>query len=112
MGQILQEPRLISRNISWVAFVAMAMVACVGCSGDTGDAEGGGGRGGVDAGIVDAAPDSDITATDAGDSGPEDGGLDEGGSSTLCDPACSAGEVCCTDQHGHFPTCVQGVICP
>lgn len=33
-------------------------------------------------------------------------------SSTACSPPCGADQVCCTDQHGHFPRCVSGSTCP
>lgn len=33
-------------------------------------------------------------------------------SASECSPACGAGEVCCTDAHGHFPKCVTGSGCP
>lgn len=29
-----------------------------------------------------------------------------------CAPSCSSGQICCTDAHGHFPTCYDGTRCP
>ena len=32
---------------------------------------------------------------------------------SLCGEGCCASDqICCTDQHGHFPTCVTGNACP
>lgn len=55
-----------------------------------------GSDGGDDAAASDTSSDGDASSADA----------------TQCAPACVAGEICCTDQHGHFPKCVLGTSCP
>lgn len=53
---------------------------------------------------------------------PSDGGLEgtsdaaseeePDGSPTLCVlPMCSSTQVCCVDQHGHFPRCIASLVC-
>ncbi len=66
-------------------------------------------------------------ADDGGDAAfdvaiPDDGGTDSAvdvvgdvssdGGQNLCVPTCAATQVCCVDQHGHFPVCVNGAVCP
>lgn len=57
--------------------------------------------------IADAA-----TAEDATDDGGDSGRADAVADAALCAPPCTAAEVCCTDAHGHFPTCKPGGRCP
>lgn len=52
---------------------------------------------------------SDLADTNAGDGATA---TDSGDDANGCDPPCGAGSICCTDQHGHFPQCVDGASCP
>ena len=66
----------------------------------------------VDARAVDRSDDS-ITDTDT-DGMDDDGGEDSigDGASGPCSDPCRSDQVCCVDQHGHFPRCVDGSFCP
>ena len=58
-----------------------------------------------DAASLDAPTAGDATTEDVpGDVRDADG--------ATCSPPCGAGQVCCTDQHGHFPACRAGSACP
>lgn len=66
----------------------------------------------------DAGPGND-PAQNAGDpdAGDDGGSMDAEGGDASCavpcgDVCCATGEICCTDEHGHFPTCVAGSVCP
>ena len=54
----------------------------------------------------DAADDSEAAPAVAAD------GTDGTAEAAACAPACAQTEVCCTDAHGHFPTCRAGGSCP
>jgi hypothetical protein len=59
-----------------------------------------------EAGAGDAAemPDRPVDAL-------SDAPADAGADGATCTPPCGAGQVCCTDTHGHFPTCRAGSVC-
>lgn len=63
----------------------------------------------VDVDASDAASAADALPTD-GDGGSAD--VAETPDGAACIPACAATETCCTDAHGHFPTCRAGGSCP
>src|SRR5690606_36427381 len=57
---------------------------------------------GKEAGSADSAEDGGDRGDDSGASG----GIE------ACSPACDpGGSICCVDQHGHFPRCVDGSQC-
>jgi hypothetical protein len=37
---------------------------------------------------------------------------DAASDSAQCNPECAPEQLCCTDLHGHFPTCTEGPECP
>lgn len=53
----------------------------------------------MDVPATDEAPTDDVPGDARGDLGP------------TCSPSCGVGQVCCTDQHGHFPACQAGSTC-
>jgi hypothetical protein len=63
----------------------------------------------------DAGSDASFDAATQGDGSSDldaaDGGTTPDGSQSACVPAC-ASMVCCVDQHGHVPRCVDGTACP
>jgi hypothetical protein len=63
---------------------------------------------GYDAGADVGSNPTDRDAQSQVGSGPDGPGED---ASAICSPPCGTGEVCCTDQHGHFPGCVAGDSC-
>jgi hypothetical protein len=60
---------------------------------------------------VDAASPIDRSADDARVSETSMDGAPDAGA-VMCSPPCGVGQVCCTDPHGHFPTCQTGAACP
>lgn len=83
------------------------------CSGDKADPHG-------HADVLDVSAPLDRPAADAtvmdvpasGDATTEDLPVDaRAADGATCNPPCGAGEVCCTDQHGHFPACRAGSTC-
>lgn len=62
------------------------------------------GGGAADASNSDAARDAAV------DDAARDAAVDA--STGTCTPACAANQVCCVDQHGHFPTCTNATTCP
>lgn len=60
---------------------------------------------------ADLSSPQDIPATDDAtmDAVPGDTRGDLG---ATCNPSCGTGQVCCADQHGHFPACLVGSACP
>lgn len=107
------------RDVRSMLLVAAALAA------NACDADGGDPHGHVDAAVdaQDGAPRDVVAALDRLDEDvPIDGGhaaavdgstadLLEAGNA-VCSPPCGAGEVCCADQHGHFPACRTGLACP
>lgn len=98
-----------TRTVVFIAF----MGPLVGCSGDEPDPHG-------HADVEDVAAPLDRLAGDvapldaptAGDATAEDvPGEMRSADGAVCSPACGAGQVCCTDQHGHFPACRAGSAC-
>jgi hypothetical protein len=63
-----------------------------------------------DAPIADAAVSTDADAPGAVDARGDAGTVVEP-SPSPCVPACGSLQVCCVDQHGHFPRCVDGAVC-
>jgi hypothetical protein len=61
-----------------------------------------------DAGIDGAA---DAATPDDGGSDAAGGDADKDGGQSPCVPLCTSTQVCCVDQHGHFPRCVDGSEC-
>ena len=99
-----------ARTVVFISF----MGPLVGCSGDEPDPHG-------HADVKDVAAPLDRLTDDAasldaptgGDATAENlPGDVRGGDGAVCSPACGTGQVCCTDQHGHFPTCRAGSACP
>lgn len=95
------------RKDLWILTIAVVCGALSACSTESPDP-----HGHADAAeerqdvTADATPPLDRAAEDA----PTDGARDAGGA--MCSPPCGADQVCCTDQHGHFPTCRAGTACP
>ncbi len=95
-------------------FTTLAIVSStlIACSTDSTDPHG----------HVDAAgerPDVTIDTTPSIDRAAEDARVDEASvdvapdaSGATCSPPCGVDQVCCTDQHGHFPMCQTGAACP
>lgn len=92
-------PRFASPRPVWVVVGMLAIggltVAC--SSSDAGHHE-------------DAGSDASFDADGALDA--SDGGVSEDGGQSPCAPACTSSQVCCVDQHGHLPRCVEGSACP
>lgn len=63
----------------------------------------------VEVDASDGASTADALPAD-GDGGADD--ASEAADGAACIPACAATELCCTDAHGHFPTCRAGPRCP
>lgn len=105
--------------------IPFALVASISCSSEEVDPHGHIDAGGsvVDVTARDAATElavpldrsndessaTDVATDDAAESGVSDA-ADAGGAA--CTPACDVDQICCTDQHGHFPTCRAGTSCP
>lgn len=89
--------------------VPIAAIALAACSGDGGDAHGHG-----DDAATDVANGADAGVQDAGDTAvPIDATSDAVAETPpTCSPTCGTGFVCCTDAHGHNPTCAAGTSCP
>lgn len=60
---------------------------------------------GGDADAGDVQPDAGADAALDSDAGAD-------ASSTPCAPPCGSTQVCCVDEHGHFPRCVDAETCP
>ncbi len=96
-----------SRRIRSVILGALGG-ALAACSDDVADPHG-------HADVLDAAsldrPDATADSLDApaADEATTDAAPDA--SAATCSPPCDAGQICCTDQHGHFPTCRAGNTC-
>lgn len=87
----------------------LAVTGHAACGGDGGDPHGHG----EDA-ATDVASDADAGVPNAGDTAvPSDATSDAAAETPpTCTPACGTGFVCCTDAHGHNPTCTAGTSCP
>lgn len=61
----------------------------------------------------DARADAAFDAATPDDGGSQARGADTraDGSQSPCIPSCTSTQVCCVDQHGHFPRCVDGPEC-
>jgi len=53
---------------------------------------------------MDVPATNDVPTDDVPADAPDDRGA-------TCSPSCGAGQVCCTDQHGHFPAYHAGSTC-
>lgn len=64
--------------------------------------------------LVEVDASDDARAADALPTDGAGGSADaaEAADGAACTPACGATEICCTDAHGHFPTCRAGGRCP
>ncbi|MBI5514602.1 MAG: hypothetical protein HY909_12580 [Deltaproteobacteria bacterium] len=91
-----------------VIFTALAA-----CSGDGSDPHGHTDAGGerVDGASLDAGTVGDASTPDRPVDALGDASAEAGDGGATCDPPCGAGRVCCTDAHGHFPTCRLGSVC-
>ena len=102
-------------RVRW-ALLAAAMGAC--SSGETRS------QGATDAAADRVEAEADGAAFDAADAASDsveeapveetteastDASTEAGGAT--CSPPCGEAQVCCTDQHGHFPTCRSGSSC-
>lgn len=59
----------------------------------------------------DGGQQADAAANDAGAGDAGGGGNSDSGQSP-CAPQCTPAQVCCVDEHGHLPRCVEGAQCP
>jgi len=84
--------------------ILIALVVGSGAACGAGDGEAGG--------VRDASSPSDA-ADRENDTGADTGSMadSQAESSGACSPGCGPSEICCVDQHGHFPRCVAGAEC-
>jgi hypothetical protein len=93
-------------NIQHAARLLIAAMLAAGCGSEQAHEH-------EDAGSGDDAA-ADAGDPDAGDDSGSTGAEEDAASCDVpCgDVCCATGEICCTDQHGHFPTCVASSVCP
>ena len=93
----------------WAGIVFLAgTFALVACSTD--DAAGDSHH--SDTPAVDARAGDGADDTDAMDDVAGEDAIDDDSATGPCSDPCRSDQVCCVDQHGHFPRCVDGSYCP
>ena len=103
--------RVRPRRVSSMPLLLAGMLALAACSAndEAGDAHHSDAAS-VDARAGDPSDDGTDTADGLSDTDAEDSIGD--GAAGPCSEPCRSGQVCCVDQHGHFPRCVDGSFCP